>query len=340
MSLTLSWLQYGLILVCAAVLSWPAAAAQPIASPLTATPSRTIRPLPAATPPRRGGVVDAGQNGAAADGTGGPAAPRQDNADPVIGSVEGHLIYLSDLAEAAKTLPENLRGLPFDTLYPVLLDRMIDHESLVLMARHNGLEERKQVQHDIQSAIERILEGAYLGEVTAPTVTEASIQTRYNRQFANRPATEEVRARHILVTTEAEARKVLDDLKKGGDFATLARLVSKDPDAAKGGDLGFFRREQVWPNFADVAFSVQPGQIAPDPVKNEFGWHVVRIEEKRLIAPPAFSEIHEQLRQELLAAAVQQAIEEARTALVIHRFNLDGSELDNGPHLGTAIPLR
>jgi peptidyl-prolyl cis-trans isomerase C len=271
-----------------------------------------------------------------------PPAPQQGVADPVVGSVEGHLIYLSDLGEASKTLPDNLRGLPFDTLYPVLLDRMIDHESLVIMARRRGLEQTKQVQHDIQLATERILEGAYLGEIAAPQVTEQAIQTRYNRQYANRPATEEVRARHILVTTEAEARKVLEDLKRGADFVTIARVISKDPDGAKGGDLGFFRREQVWPGFADVAFSLQPGQIAPDPIKNEFGWHVIKVEERRLVAPPGYSDVHDQLRQELLAIAVQQAIEKARGQLAIHRFNLDGSELDTGPRLGatTAAPAQ
>lgn len=267
----------------------------------------------------------------------GSAKPIEGVSDPIIGSVDGHLIYLSDLGEASKTLPENLRGLPFDTLYPVLLERMIDHEALVIMARRRGLEERKQVQHDIQMSTERILEGAYLGEVAAPLVTEQAIRARYNRQYANRPATDEVRARHILVTTEAEARKVLDDLKKGGDFATVARVVSKDPDASKGGDLGFFRREQVWPGFADLAFALQPGQIGPNPIKNEFGWHVVKVEERRLVAPPSFSDIHDQLRQELLAASVQQAIEKARGQLAVHRFNLDGSELETGPRLSTTM---
>ncbi len=265
--------------------------------------------------------------------SGDPAKPPPVVADPVVASVEGHLIYLSDLGRASQTLPENLRGLPFDTLYPVLLDRMIDHESLVIMARRIGLEDNKDVQRDIQAAVEKILEGAYLGVEAAPKVTEQAIQARYNRQYANRPATEEVHARHILVTTEPEARKVMEDLAKGADFATIARVVSKDPDAAKGGDLGFFRREQVWPSFADVAFSTQPGQVAPNPVHNEFGWHVIKVEEKRLVAPPSYSDIHDQLRQELMAAAVQQAIERARSGLAIHRFNLDGTDLDTGPRL-------
>jgi peptidyl-prolyl cis-trans isomerase C len=273
---------------------------------------------------------------AATSGAADPSVPVQGMPDPVVGSVEGHLIYLSDLGEAAKTLPENLRSMPFDTLYPVLLDRMIDHEALVMMAERRGLDQRKQVQHDIQVATERILEGAYLGEVAAPLVTEQAIQARFNRQYANRPATEEVRARHILVTTEAEARKVLEDLQKGADFATIARVLSKDPDAAKGGDLGFFRREQVWPSFADAAFSLQPGQIGPNPIKNEFGWHVIKVEERRLVAPPSFSDVHDQLKQELLAAAVQQAITNARGQMAIHRFNLDGSEIDSSPGINGA----
>ena len=297
--------------------------------PLSAGAQQTGVPAPKAGP-----ALGIAPSGIGTDGA--VAAPVQGNADPVVGSVEGHLIYLSELGEASKTLPENLRGLPFDTLYPVLLDRMIDHQALVIMAKRKGLEDKKQVQHDIQVAVERILEGAYLGDVAAPRVTEQGIQGRYNRLYANRPATEEVRARHILVTTESEARKVLEDLQKGADFPTIARVLSKDPDSAKGGDLGFFRREQVWPSFADVAFSLTPGQIAPNPIKNEFGWHVIKVEEKRLVAPPSFSDIRDQLRQELLAAAVQQAIENARSALAIHRFNLDGSELDNGPRLNVS----
>lgn len=315
-------LHLALVLAGAAVLP-PASGAQP-RSLATATPA--AKPL------------DTGLGNAPKDPNEAPGSAIQGTPDPIIGSVEGHLIYLSDLGEASKTLPESLRGLPFDTLYPVLLDRMIDHESLVIMAKRRGLEEKKQVQHEIQVSVERILEGAYLGEVAAPLVTEQAIQSRYNRQFANRPATEEVRARHILVTTEAEARKVLDDLKKGGDFATIARVVSKDPDATKGGDLGFFRREQVWPGFADLAFTLQPGQIGPNPIKNEFGWHVVKTEERRLVAPPSFSDIHDQLRQELMASVVQQAIEKARGQLAVHRFNLDGSELETGPRLSTAMP--
>ena len=248
--------------------------------------------------------------------------------DTTVAIVEGHPITLGELGAASRTLPEHLRGLPFETLYPVLLDHLIDHQSLVLVARRQGLEARGQVQRDIRAATERILEAAYLAEIVSASVTEQAIQAIYLSRFANRAVSEEVHARHILVATEIEARTVLDNLKKGADFVTIARVLSKDPDANQGGDLGFFRREQVWPGFAEVAFALPPGQVAPNPVRNEFGWHVIKTEEKRLVAPPALPDVHDRIRQELLEAAVRRAVDDARGQVVIHRFKLDGSASD------------
>jgi peptidyl-prolyl cis-trans isomerase C len=221
----------------------------------------------------------------------------------------------------------------------VLLDRLIDHQALVIMSKRAGLEDMPDVKREIEAATDRILEGAWLAREATPKVTEAAVQARYNRQFANRPATEEVRARHILVSTEAEALKVIQELREGADFATVARAISKDPDRERGGDLGFFRREQVWPAFSELAFTLQPGQIGSAPIRNEFGWHVIKVEEKRFVAPPSFSDIQATLRQELLAQAVLQAVEQARSKVIIRRFNIDGTELDGGPRLTTGTPL-
>ena len=258
-----------------------------------------------------------------------PRAPA--GADPVIGSVDGKLIHLSDVTRATNALPEQMRNLPFDSIMPVLLDRLIDHAALTMTARRAGLDKQPDIQREIQAAADRVLERAWLAQVTPGKVTEAAILARFNQEYANRPATDEVRARHILVGSEAEAKSVLAELKGGADFATVARVVSKDPDGKQGGDLGFFRRDQVWPGFADVAFSLQPGQIGPVPVHNEFGWHIVKVEERRLVAPPTLSEMRDKIRQELTAEAVHDAIADARSQLIIHKFNLDGSEIDANP---------
>jgi len=262
-----------------------------------------------------------------------PGAPAGPNAtsDPVIGGVDGKLIYLSDLTRAINTLPEQVRGLPFDSIMPILLDRLIDHQALTMTARRAGLDKKPEVQREMQAAADAVLERAWLAQVTPSSVTDAAIEARFNREYANRPATDEVHARHILVGTESEAKSVLDELKSGADFAVVARAVSKDPDARQGGDLGFFRRDQVWPAFADLAFSLAPGQVGPVPIHNEFGWHVVKVEERRLVPPPALSEIREKLRQDLTAQAVRAAIADARGQMIIHKFNLDGSEIDADP---------
>jgi peptidyl-prolyl cis-trans isomerase C len=228
-------------------------------------------------------------------------------------------------------LPEQIRNLPFDSIMPILLDRLIDHAALTMTARRAGLDKQLDVQREMRAAADQVLEREFLAQVTPAKVTEAAIQARFDQEYANRPPTDEVRARHILVGSEAEAKSVLAELKDGADFATVARAVSKDPDGKQGGDLGFFRRDQVWPGFADVAFSLQPGQISPVPIHNEFGWHIVKIEERRLVAPPTSSEVRDRIRQELTADAVRETIADARSQLIIHKFNLDGSKADADP---------
>jgi peptidyl-prolyl cis-trans isomerase C len=257
-------------------------------------------------------------------------APPAIKADPVIAGLDGRLIYLSDLARAASLLPEPLRGLPLETTMPVLLDRMIDHEALTMTARQAGLDSNPEVRRAMRAASDQVLEGAWLAGVAPAKVTEAAIVALYARQYLNRPAAEEVRARHILAGTEAEAKAVLDQLKQGADFAALARTASKDPDGKNGGELGFFRRDQVWPGFADAVFALQPGQVDPAPIHNAFGWHVVEVEERRLTSAPTLSDVHEQLRQALLAQAVREAVADARSRMNIRKFNLDGSDMDAG----------
>jgi peptidyl-prolyl cis-trans isomerase C len=259
--------------------------------------------------------------------------------DPVVGIVEGHMIYLSDVGNAVPQLPENLRGLPFDTLFPVVLDRIIDHQALVAIARRQGLDADPAVKRDIEAASNRILEGALLARLAVPDAAEDKVQARYTKQYVGKPATEETRARHILVSTEAEAKKLIVDLNKGADFTTVAKQSSKDPDRENGGDLGFFRRDQVWPEFADVAFALQPGQISQTPIHNEFGWHIVKVEERRIVAPPAYSDVHDALRQALLQEAVQRSIDQARSQLTIRKFNIDGSPLGAVPDITPPQPI-
>lgn len=254
-----------------------------------------------------------------------PSGPAAAPADPVVARVDGQPILLSDLAAAAEELPEELRSLSPQLLYPLLLEQLITGRAVTAQARRAGLDRDAAVRARIRRAEDQELQQAWLSREIASRVTEEAVRARYEQEVANRPAEEEVRARHILLRTESEARAVLAELRAGADFAAVAQQRSIGPGAREGGDLGFFRRGDMVPEFAEAAFALQPGQISSEPVRSPFGWHIIKVEERRRVAPPPFAEVAQALREQLIEAEVQAAVARARAGVQIERFNLDGS---------------
>ncbi len=252
----------------------------------------------------------------------------QADADPVLAKVNGTSIHMSDLKTAAETLPPQARGMPPQQLYPLLLDQLIDAQALLIKAKKDDLEKDPVVQRAMQQAQDRALETSLLNKVVRPQVTEEAIKARYDQEYAGKPGEAEVHARHILVADEATAKKIIDDLKKGGDFAALSKQYSKDPGAAQqGGDLGFFKKTDMVPEFADVAFALKDGEVSQAPVKTQFGWHVIQTLGRRTTPPPSFEQVHDELRQSLVQAAVQKEVASAKGGVTVERFNMDGSPM-------------
>ncbi len=246
--------------------------------------------------------------------------------DPIVAKVDGQPIRLSDLKEAAQTLPQNLRGMPTQTLYPMLLDQLIDGRALVAEARKTKLDQDPVVQRQVAAAEDRALQTAMLSKEVGPSVTEEAVRARYDKDVAGQPGEEEVHAKHILVETEGEAKKIIGQLKAGADFSTLAKQYSKDPGGAQqGGDLGFFKKDEMVPEFAMAAFALQPGQVSPEPVHSQFGWHVILVVERRRAEPPSFEQARDELRQKMIQEGVQKAVAKARASASVERFNLDGT---------------
>ncbi len=252
-------------------------------------------------------------------------APATPPGDPVVARVDGEPILLSDLASAARDLPEELRAAPTQMLYPLLLDQLIAARSVTAAARRARLDQDAEVRARMRRAEEQELQQAWLSREISSRVTDAAIRARYDREVANRPAEEEVRARHILVPTETEARAALAEIRGGADFTAVAQRRSTGPGSREGGDLGFFRRGDMVPEFAEAAFALQAGQVSENPVRSPFGWHVIKVEERRRAAAPPFEEVAQAIRQQLLEAEVQAAVERARAEARVERFNLDGS---------------
>ena len=253
-----------------------------------------------------------------------PATSAPSAADPVIARVNNTEIRASDLAEAAQSLPAEMRGMPPAMLYPMLLDQLVDRAAIIDLARRRGLDREPTVARQMARAQDQALQTALISRDVGPLVGETELRARYDREITGKPGEEEVHARHILLPNEADAKTVIAELKKGGDFATIAK--SRSTDKASGdGDLGFFKKADMVPEFAAAAFALKPGQITDAPVKSQFGWHVIRLEARRTAPPLPFEEAYEALRTKTIQEGVEKLLQLARTGLVIEKFNLDGT---------------
>jgi peptidyl-prolyl cis-trans isomerase C len=263
---------------------------------------------------------------AAAQAPGAAAPPAAPTAETVVARVDGEPITIGDVGEAARLLPEELRAAPPQILYPLLLDQLITQRALVSAARRAGLDRDPAVAARIRRAEEQELQQALISREISDSISEEALRERYRREIAGRPPEDEIRARHILLPSEAEARAALAEVRRpGADFAEVARRRSTGPGAREGGDLGFFRRGDMVQEFADAAFALQAGQISETPVRTQFGWHVIKVEERRTALPPPFEEVRDALRQRVVEEQVGAVVERVRAAAEIERLNLDGT---------------
>jgi peptidyl-prolyl cis-trans isomerase C len=292
-----------------------------IVSPVHAQ-SQATQPADPGTPvPVPGGVTPVPPPGAPD-----AAAPKAASGpDPVVAKVDQQEIHMSDMSEAAQMLPDNMRQMPPNVLYPMLLDQLIDRDALVVAARKQGLENDPQVKRDMQRAMDTALQNALIKRDVGPTITEQAIHARYDATIAGKPGETQVDARHILLNSKAEAEKVIAELNAGADFATLAKKYSTDPAGAQGGDLGFFKKDEMLPEFSDAAFALKPGEYTKTPVQTRYGWHVIQAVSRRQAAQPTYEEARDQLRQKMIEEGLQKVIGAARSEVTIVRFNPDGS---------------
>ena len=246
-------------------------------------------------------------------------------ADPLLAKVNGQEIHLSDLNILAQALPPEARQLPPQQLLPQLLEQAIDGKALIVAAKKEKLDQDPQVARAMTIAAERALQSALVSREVGPSLSEAKVKAKYDADNGGKPGAEEVHARHILVKTEQEAKDIIAKIKGGADFAALAKEKSTDPAAANGGDLGFFKAEDMLPEFSTMAFSLKPGEVSPKPVQTRYGWHVIKVEERRQQPAPSFEEVHDQLRQQMIEDGINKTVTAARTLVKIERFNPDGS---------------
>jgi peptidyl-prolyl cis-trans isomerase C len=258
---------------------------------------------------------------------GASAAPAIPPGNPVVARVDGTELRLSDVEAAQKNLPPQAQKLPLEQIYPMLLDRLVDGMLITEAGRKEHLDRDPEVQDRLKHYEDRLIQEAYINRAVKPAETEDGLRTRYQTFLKEKTAHEEVHASHILLATEAEAKSVIAELDKGADFAALAKKYSKDPGAESGGDLGYFGHDDMVAAFSDAAFALPKGQYSKTPVKTEFGWHVIKVDDRRVGKPPSFEEAREQLSRDLAHEIIDAKLHDLRGAAKIEEFGLDGKPL-------------
>lgn len=238
-----------------------------------------------------------------------------------VATVNGEAITLGDVEESRHLLPPQLQALPLESVYGLLVNSLIDRRLAAVKARSEGLDQDPAYRKQMARVEEQLLQRNYFTKAIEARTTEAALRAAYDDLVKDESRRTEVKARHIVVGTEAEAKAVLAALKDGADFAKLAR----EKMDGESGDLGYFRYEQMPPEIAEIAFKLKPGQAGPAPVRSQLGWHVIRVDDRRIGAPPSFEDAQGRLRADLARKIGGEIAKELRRDAKVERFKLDGS---------------
>ena len=247
--------------------------------------------------------------------------------DPVVAIVNGEKIAKSHLVEAQQLLPPQYQKIPLEQIFPLLVDSVIDTKLAAADARTRKLDKDPDFVSQMKRIEEQLLQRMVLQQEMEKGVTDAALKARYEKMTASMTDKEEVHARHILVKTEDEAKKIIEELDDGADFAELAKKKSTGPSGPNGGDLGFFGKGQMVPAFEKAAFGLDKGKFTGKAVQTQFGWHVIKVEEKRKAQVPGFASVEQQLRGELTQETGTAYVSGLRNTAKVERFDLDGKPL-------------
>lgn len=249
----------------------------------------------------------------------GAALKEMGKKNPVLARVDGHEIRWTDVVASARDLPEEYRT-KLEAVFPALLERLIDVRLIIAAGREAGLEKDEKVRRQVTEFEDRAISEAFIKQAVSDQATDAMFRARYDAYVARLNANAEVRARHILLDSEAVARDVIAVLNAGADFVKLARTRSLGPSAEQGGDLDYFTRDNMTPAFAEAAFSLEAGQYSQAPVQTEFGWHVIKVEDRRSEEPVSFFRMRDQLREGINRELMDKLLSDLRAKADIELF--------------------
>ena len=248
---------------------------------------------------------------------------KADAADKGIAAkINGEVVYINDLKQSYADHPQIKDRVSFEEFYAKTLDVFVNSKLVYQAAKAAKIEETPEYQRQLVTAKEDLARKLYLEKMVDEKVTDAEIKKLYDEYAAKFESQKEVKAKHILVDTEAKAKEVIAKLKKGGDFVKLAQEYSKDQV-----DLGYFTKEVMVPEFSEAAFAMNKGEYSKAPVKTEFGYHVILVEDVRASKPLALKDVEPQLKNMVTQQVVAQIFEDLVKNAKVEKFTLDGEPI-------------
>jgi len=238
-----------------------------------------------------------------------------------VATLDGEAIHLDEIIAVAETLPAEYQQQGIAALYPQLVDEVVNARLAAVAGRASGIDKDEDIAAAIKAAADRVIAESYITRRVNEQLTDEAIQTAYDAYVDDTASREQVTASHILVETEDEAKAVIAQLNDGADFAALAKEKSTGPSGPNGGELGSFGRGQMVPAFEAAAFSMPAGSYSETPVQTQFGWHVIKVDDKGIEDAPSLEDMRDQLVANLSRQSFSRIVEELRV----------GSSLDVRP---------
>lgn len=257
------------------------------------------------------------------------AAPAEDAGsikmgNPVVGNVNGEDIMRSDVFAFIGNLPPQLQQMPVEQLFPMALEQVINNKLVVAKSADAKLDADPEVIKLVDEAKTQVVRNVYIDRAVTAKVNQKMLLKKYEELLDQLGDVPEVKARHILVDSEEKAKEAIKKLGEGADFATLTKEMWPGAEQQNGGELGYFAKGDMVPEFAEAAFALDKGQYTKDPIKTQFGWHVIKVEDKRNRPQPEFEtvkpQLEQQVRQDILSGMLEQWQKDAK----VKKFDING----------------
>ncbi len=252
-----------------------------------------------------------------------PAAAQDNNADQAlegenktVATVNGYEIKTSEVRMAFDDVMGSLPNIPPKLRYPFVVEFLIERHLLAQTASKDGIGDSEDYKRRLAAYQAKALRDSFLAQKIGPSIEDAEVKKAYEEESKRLQQTERLRARHILVATEKEAADVAARVAKGEKFEDLAKQYSLDGSKDFGGDLGYFTAPEMVPEFSKAAFSLEKGQVSK-PVKTDFGWHIIKVEDRKKGAAQPYDQVKGAIKNVLVRKKVQaQLLELRKTAKV------------------------